>query len=105
MTPDADPQPSAASGTDAEIQLLLSTDDKGRVPFPEGNSREIAAFLHALSHLDERGHIEHRLQNRCLACYLTESGKLLKTQAIAMRSDAARDYPGNGVRADRLLTT
>jgi len=80
-------QASATSEADAETQLLLSTDDNGRITFPDGHYREVATFLRALSCLDERGHIQHRLQNGYLACYLTESGRLLKSRAIASQDD------------------
>jgi hypothetical protein len=43
--------------------------------------------------LDERGHIHHRLQNGYLACYLTESGRRLRIQAIASRNDGNHTMP------------
>jgi hypothetical protein len=69
--------------TTVEIQLLRSADDTGRIPFPEGNHREIAAFLEALSRLDARGYVEQRLQNGLCGCFLTDSGKRLRAQLIA----------------------
>jgi hypothetical protein len=82
-------KPTALTEAEAETQLLLSTDNNGRIPFPEGSSREVDYFLRALSRLDEGGHIEHRLQNGYLSCYLTESGMLLRSDAIASRGDAS----------------
>ncbi|MDR3404106.1 MAG: hypothetical protein P4L99_16535 [Chthoniobacter sp.] len=90
MIPDTGLQPSATNETNSVIQLLLSSDDDGRIPFPEGNSRQIAAFLRALSHLDDSGHIQRRLHHGYLTCYLTDSGKDLKAQAIAAQNEGDR---------------
>jgi len=87
MISDANLKPLTISQADPVTQILLSTDDNGRITFPDGHYWEVASFLRALSRLDERGHIQHRLQNGYLACYLTESGRLLKSQAIAAQND------------------
>lgn len=66
---------------DSETLLLLSTDESGRIPFPEGAHCEIAPFLQALCRLHQRGCIEYRLSRGCIACYLTDEGRKRKSQA------------------------
>ncbi|HEY3898335.1 MAG TPA: hypothetical protein VGM54_06965 [Chthoniobacter sp.] len=80
-------QTSSPGETTAEIQLLRSADDAGRIPFPEGSHREITTFLEALARLDAKGHVEHRLQNGLFGCFLTDSGKRLRSQLIAPQNE------------------
>lgn len=70
----------ATPETNSETLLLLSTDESGRIPFPEGPYGEIASFLQALYRLHHRGCVEYRLNRGCLACYLTEEGWRLRAQ-------------------------
>jgi hypothetical protein len=92
MPPDPESQPPSSTESAAEIQLLLSADDTGRVPFPEGRYREIAVFLEALGRLDGKGHIAHRLHNGFLGCYLTGSGMLLRSRVMAARNEEGDDH-------------
>jgi len=94
MPPDPELQRSSSTETAAETLLVLSADDTGRIPFPEGNYREIATFLEALTRLDKKGHIEHRVHNGYLGCYLTDSGNLLRSQLTASQTGDSHDTSG-----------
>jgi hypothetical protein len=89
MSPDPATLPSSPSPAAAEKALLLSADETDRIPFPEGTYRDIAAFLEAMTRLEKAGHLEHRLQNGFLGCYLTESGRRLQSQ-LRPPADAPR---------------
>ena len=65
-----------------EKALLISADDSGQIPYPEGNYSEVCMYLAALAHLDEKRYVRRWLRNGYRAYYLTKSGKALKFRII-----------------------
>jgi hypothetical protein len=87
MTPNEEASPSPERQTAAETAVLRSADETGRIPFPQGNHREIAAFLEAIIQLEKRGFVEHRMENTHFGCYLTEAGKALQSDLVGVPSE------------------
>lgn len=63
-----------------EILLLLSADDAGRIPFPEGSYREISVFMDALHGLEEKHHVQRRTLNGWRPYCLTKSGAAIRSR-------------------------
>ena len=69
-----------------EIALLLSADARGRIPFPEGNPRNVSVYLNALLQLDEKQLIRRRMENGWRPYCLTESGKAIKSRLAGSKN-------------------
>jgi hypothetical protein len=68
-----------------EALLLLSADEAGWIPFPEGNHREVCAYLDALSQMDKKHLVQRRMRNGYRAYHLTKMGDALRSQIIASK--------------------
>jgi hypothetical protein len=87
MTPNEEAPPSPERQTVAEIAVLRSADAAGRIPFPQGSYRDIATYLEAITQLEKRGYLEHRIENDHFGCYLTEAGKALQSDLVGVPSE------------------
>lgn len=60
--------------TEDELNLLLSGDQDGLIPFPEGSAERVAGLMKALVRMEAKNYVYRDKKRRCRAYFLTAKG-------------------------------